>query len=94
MPERSSRLLPLLDRLAGLVFDKQLFAHLDSSGKPAEFGKFMLNAFRHLTKAIPGVTDDVHSLSWDQLSLVPTSGELTDVNCEDCKLRNHSECTC
>lgn len=57
-----------------------------------EFGPFFLGVFRHLVVAIPGATEDVNSLSWDQLPLVPATQELLDRSCDDRKLSLTCSC--
>ena len=86
VPERSPRVLPLLQKLTSLVHDKlpALLPETDSH-KTADFGTFIMDVFRRLGVAIPGATEDLANLSWDQLPLVPTTSEMLNDNCDDRK---------
>jgi hypothetical protein len=81
VPERSPRFLPLLEKLTSLGQVPR-----QNSWETANFNTFMLDVVRRLVVAIPGATEDVTSLSWDQLPLVPTSGEMLNENCSDLRL--------
>ena len=90
VPERSPRVLPLLEKLTSLVHDKLPASRpAINSHETADFGTFILDVFRRLVVAIPGATEDTSSLSWDQLPLVPTSGEMLNETCTDRKSSFH-----
>ena len=88
VPEKSPRVLPLLEKLTSLVHDTlpaPAPRPTTNSHETVDFGTFILDVFRRLVVAIPGATEDMTSLNWDQLPLVPTPGEMLKENCTDRK---------